>query len=295
MRHQRPGRLKYLEQFSKELIKDYNDGVAAKKLGKRYDVDGKTIALFLDQHNIKRRKFDPSLFEYDEKFFIKDTPEKYYFFGFMLGDGCLSTNGTNKYFTITLNKDDKCILLQFCKWLNFKKKNIKTYTNKLGTYVRLNLAGNFIHDGDFSKYGLVKNKTYDAVIPDIPKKYIAPFLLGLIDADGTVAWKKKEKNICARKGWQYNHYIYLCGNKLLMDWAIDQLRSMGFKGNINAKLKAGASKEKSKKDFIFECFRIQRKQDILDLANLLNIKKFFPILLKRKWKSLYTEITFKKE
>ncbi len=209
---------------------------------------------------------------FDKNFFFNEDDLTYYFYGFMLGDGCLITHKQgHKYITITLNAKDQCILHNICKWTKRDLSSIKYYKNN--TLCRLEYYGNFFKENNFSKYGLVSNKTYNPIIPNISQKYLAPFLIGLIDADGSISFNTERKNL-GRISKEYNFNIV--GNIIIMDWFVDKIHELGFTGHINSQL--------IKKDF--KRIRIQRKNDILQLSKILSINNYRNIYLKRKWENL---------
>ena len=201
----------------------------------------------------------------------------------MLGDGCLIQHKQgHRYITITVKEDDESILRQFCEWLHLDPTHIKHGTNNYGTkYSRLDAYGNFFKN-DFSQFGLVPKKTYNPVIPNIPDGYFRPFLLGLIDADGSVAWRKATtNNKFPDRKQQYEQYIQLVGHPLIMDWTKQQLNDIEYSCNINEQIVKGKWKR----------IRIQRKEDILQLASCLQLDQYYHLCLSRKWESLHEAIT----
>jgi hypothetical protein len=161
-----------------------------------------------------------------------------------------------------LHNKDKCILLQFVKWLNLPKECIKHYNQ----FVRLDLSGD-VWQQNWAHLGLVRNKTYNPSILSVPNNYLKPFLIGLIDADGSISFHKK------------SHSISLINHPQNIDWFTDAIKSLGFNGNINSQIVNNKWKR----------IRIQRKQDVIDLANLLEINKY-SFILDRKWKELKSQI-----
>ena len=282
--------MKLLENNKRKIINQYINGQSVFSLAKTYKVSTWSIKNFLDKNHIKTRTIADLKIKFNEAFFFEETPETYYFWGFMLGDGCLINHKQgHRYITISLKKEDECILQQFCRWLSIDKKHIKYGA----TYCRLEIYGNFFKDNDFSKYGLIPRKTYNPSKLDIPEKYVKPFILGLIDADGSISFNKKRKakyvsdNVKKRKKRKQllnmhieGHSLQLVGHPLNMHWVIKQLQKIGFDGNINSQLVKGKWKR----------IRIQKKDDILKLANLLELKEYYHMCLSRKWSSLYKQI-----
>jgi hypothetical protein len=244
----------------KEIVRRYTDDrESVNQLSKEYDVSQWKIQSVLNEHQVIKnpRKL---IFQYDESFFQKESPEKYYFFGFSLGDGSLVKKGHRFRYTLTLHKKDVCIIEQFVKWLHLKNDRIKFY----GEMVRLTLSGD-LWQKDLSNLGLVPHKTYNPSVLQIPNEYIKPFIIGFIDADGSISFNKKNHSLCA------------VGHPNNMNWLISTFRELGFQGNINWQMAKGKWKR----------IRIQRKNDILQLAKILELEKYYPLSLKRKWQPLY--------
>jgi hypothetical protein len=198
-----------------------------------------------------------------------------YFYGFSLGDGCITKNsrGTKYIYTLTLKYIDDCIMKNICKWIDLPETNIKYYNNRKTKVARLVLSGD-IWQRDWSDFGLVPRKTHNPSILNVPNEFIKPFLIGFIDADGSIAFEK------LRKGNRKENSIQLVGHPKNMDWIIDQFRKLGFNGNINSQMVKGKWKR----------IRIQRKNDVIELGKILEIDKYYSIALERKWKTLYDRI-----
>lgn len=252
--------MKILEENKQKIIDEYGAGKTAAQLARDFGVNHWSITNILKKSGIKIRTCSDLRIKYNEDFFIKNSDELHYFWGFVLGDGCLTESSGRKYLTITLHKKDVEILEKFCKYLQIDVSNIKYYKKK---YCRLCIYSDYMKR-DLSKFGVVHNKTYNPSIPKIGPKYIIPFLLGLIDADGTTAF-----------GYQYG--IEIVGHPKIIDWAVEQLHLLGYDGDIKYQF----PKNKWKR------VRIRRKNDVIDLINILDIKNYKHLLLDRKWSIAY--------
>src|SRR3990167_5000416 len=207
------------------IVKDYLAGVGVAELARRCEVSDWTIKNRLQKHNIKTRSWFDLKDQFDEDFFFRDSQEFYYMMGFALGDGALVFGRSQCCLTFTLKYIDRCILENFCKWTNMNQTKIKTYRN--GYTVRLVFNRPWMKN--FSHLGLVSRKTYHPVIPTIPHDYIAPFILGLIDADGSVSWMKPmTNNKFPHRKIQNEHTLSLVGHPLIVDWVVSQLRALEF-------------------------------------------------------------------
>lgn len=275
--------MKLLEINKIKIISDYEGGQSVASLAREYDVNPWSIKNLLIKNDVKTRTPADLKIKFDEDFFFANTPETYYFWGFMLGDGCLIQHKQgHRYITITLKENDECVLQQFCEWLSMDKIHIKHgVSNSKTQWSRLEVYGTFFKQ-DFSKFGLVPNKTYEPVLPQLESKLVKPFILGLIDADGSVAWHKSmTNNKFPHRKQQHEYSLQLVGHPIIMDWVKQQLRIIGYTGNINEQI----VKNKWKR------IRIQKKKDIIDLANCLNLKEYHQLCLPRKWHALYQNIS----
>lgn len=252
--------MKILENNKQTIINDYEAGETAAQLARDFNVNHWSITNILKKNGIKIRTSADLRIKYNEEFFIKNSDELYYFWGFILGDGSLVENHAKRFLTITLHKKDVEILQKFCKYLQIDLSNIKYYREK---YCRLCIYSDYMMR-DLSQFGIVHNKTYNPSIPQIPIKYKIPFLLGLIDADGTTTF-----------GQRYG--VEIVGHPKIMDWVVEQLHFLGYEGHI----KYHYPKNKWKR------IRIRRKDDVINLINILEIKKYKYLLLDRKWAKAY--------
>lgn len=274
--------MKILDDNRNALIAAYASGTSVQALARLYQCNDWTVKNFLLKNKIKTRTRADNKIKFNDQFLLNLTPESAYFWGFMLGDGSLIQRKEGyRFLTVTLKNTDLSILHQFCDWLQMDYKHIKTGINNHGThYVRLNLNGQTFYQ-DLSKFGFVPRKTYNPVVPQIELEFIKPFILGLIDADGSVAWQKpRTNNKFPHRRVTYEYSISIIGHPLIMDWVENQLYILGFVGNINSQI----VKNKWKR------LRIQKKDDVLSLARLLQVNNFSQFLLQRKWKSLIEEL-----
>lgn len=123
-----------------------------------------------------------------------DSLEKWYYLGFIIGDGSITTN-TNKEYTrlqIALNEKDK-------EWLdtaliNFNTSNKLCYRANTRSYGLSITSKQWVKD--LAKYYVVPRKSYCAKLPlefIETEQQAAALLLGLFDADGHVGIYNTEK------------------------------------------------------------------------------------------------------
>jgi hypothetical protein len=267
----------------KNAIKLYLEkNLTVKSTAKIFGIPYSVMRQLLFKYNIEVSNDRLIKNKYNLEFFRNESNEKYYFFGFSLGDGSIVKNGkgTSIQYTLTLKENDISVLENICNWISLPKETIKFYQGELTHFVRLVLGGD-IWKEDWSDLGLVHRKTYNPSELKVPNEYIKPFLMGLIDADGSISFYKPKINIkFPNRKQQYEYNFSIIGHPYNIDWFIEQIRKLGFDGNINSQLIKGKWKR----------IRIQRKDDIIKLAKLLEIDKYYHLCLERKWKSLYETI-----
>jgi len=258
-------RKKLSEDKIKTIISMYNDGYGATTLCKLFNVSNGTVYNYLRCNNIpirSRKSFsrDFKKYKFNVEFFRNNSNELSYFYGFCLGDGSLGISNGNSYLRIGLSIKDIDLLKMFISWIDgdpsmvFIKDRVAT--------LRIN---NSFFKNDLSKWGLVVNKTYNPVVPDVPVKYIKTFLIGFIDADGSVKFDNGK------------YSISIVANDILIEWFKNTIRDLGYDGNIQLyDINNGK---------VWSRLHISNKNDVIKLANLLEVDKC-DFCLDRKWKNL---------
>lgn len=129
-----------------------------------------------------------------------NSPEKAYWLGWLITDGCVYNNAIQ----LTILKDDIKILNLLSKDLGVHNKVSITTTG----YARFYLGcANMVED--LAKYGIVQNKTFSVTIPKMPQRYYSHLLRGMFDGDGGLS-------IFTR----YNHSVFelsFTGNKYCVE------------------------------------------------------------------------------
>jgi hypothetical protein len=201
-------RNKLSDEDINKIISLYQDGYSSNYIVKLFNISNGTVFNYLKLRNVKSRSVksfsrNNKKYKFDISFFEKETPQLAYFFGFCLGDGNIGLNRGNSYLRISINKKDRGVLETFVKWINGDPGLIKDRKNV--SELRLNHS---FFKNDLSKWGIVKNKTYNPCTPIINNELLKYFLIGLIDADGTVKFNngKYKINIVGNKSIM----IYRC-------------------------------------------------------------------------------------
>lgn len=194
-----------LNKEQKNIVKLYKSGLTVNKISKQYNISKSSIIKYLKKNNIKTRKTAGRFkkqYNIDDNLLKKiNSNEKAQFIGLIYSDGSLSKY--NNTISIRLREDDaeyldkfRTKLLKSNKPLYFIKNesmispsNNKKYSINHKTAI-LDITNKTIYE-DALKLGLCPNKTKANLhIPNIPKKYIPYFILGLFEGDGCVTSSK---------------------------------------------------------------------------------------------------------
>ena len=175
------------------MIKEYLTGVSLAALSRKYNISTYRLKNLFIKEGIhirsrsEQNKYSP---QNQRKYFINDnyfdnidTCEKAYFLGFLAADGCVQADGSIK---IALSSIDKELLEKFQNELETNYPIKDSMTNKgyaISTFV---FRSTSIRE-QLEKYNIIRNKTYSYTFPErLPEIYIADFIRGYWDGDGTV-------------------------------------------------------------------------------------------------------------
>lgn len=181
------------------------------------DFPRKEISKLLKSRNIPLRKAG----NYNQKYSIKHdsfsnyTPESVYWAGFIAGDGCVYSHGladrnVNNYLNVSLEIKDRPHLERLQDFLEYDGVIYDKKNNKASS---LTVNSIQICEDLLDKYNISNNKTYDYIPPEyIPKHLVKYFILGLIDADGSVLrHKRTNRNPSFRYRGDYVYQIGFTG------------------------------------------------------------------------------------
>lgn len=152
--------------------------------------------------------------------FLKDTYEKYYTLGFILGDGSVrQRRESGCSYNLTLSSSDEEYLENFTKVF-------------VGAKVQYWGRGNYaISISDYPicrwllSYGFSQAKSFVGMhLPEIPDEYFGVFLLGLLDSDGSVLLRNKTSLVFE---W--------VGHPSYMSELFTRIKSLGFNVKFNVR------------------------------------------------------------
>jgi len=144
--------------------------------------------------------------KYNNEFKLIDTQEKAYFFGFMYGDGTITTyeegNGRIRYLTkISISIDDSKMIQQLQKtfpFFNLGEFDYSKYNLNCKKQISISKSSKELYY-DLIGNGLFPRKSYENAnnlhMPDISDELIPHFIRGFFDADGSVYRRAKRKNL----------------------------------------------------------------------------------------------------
>jgi len=159
-------------------------------------------------------------------FFEKWNGDMAYILGFTFADGCVynpKRGGESRYFVICIK--DKELLEDIRDKIT---PNRLLYTNKKTSAYQLRIPDDKIVS-DLAKLGVIERKTPVKEIPDVPKEYLADFIRGYFDGDGSMSIVKPK-----------NQYPRLCaeiitGSKKFIEQMKTILEEKGISSHIVVK------------------------------------------------------------
>ena len=127
----------------------------------------------------QRQSNNSRKYNINQDYFKKWSRNMAYIFGFWCADGCIY-NG--RCFDITLHKKDKYILKKIAEEFKYEGP-IYDYVDKQAC--RINFSCKEMYN-DLINLGGEENKSLTLKFPDVPKQYLADFIRGYFDGDGSV-------------------------------------------------------------------------------------------------------------
>lgn len=165
------------------------------KIAEELGITPQAVKYWMTRHDIPARKRgynDGSRRKYwfNQEVFEKcDTPEKAYWIGFIMADGCVRDN--KGVLGLSIVSKDKEIPAKFKECFNLPQKIVPKFTEGRKYYL-LRVFSKTLVESLF-KYGIVFKKTGKEQIKNIPKEYLRDFIRGFFDGDGCVWLDGKDK------------------------------------------------------------------------------------------------------
>lgn len=169
------------------------------QIGKEIGISRESVKYYMKKVGITKSIPDENIlanydYPYDITYFEKiDNSEKAYILGLFYADGNTFSNSTHSKVSLTLHKNDIC-LLEKINTLFGSKRPIRV--TKMNASV-LNLSGKLIFD-QLVNLGCVPRKSLILTFPteeQVPKEFQSHFIRGYFDGDGYVGLNGKALNI----------------------------------------------------------------------------------------------------
>lgn len=191
----RPLEKRLLEEELNNIIQDYQNGLSISKIAKKYKHSSEALSKMLFRLGIKTKIGGECIRKYTFNInkIIEDSPDKYYWLGFISGDG--SVGRKEKRLRIEVKNIDRDLLIKF---LDFIESNAIIYdrvNNKGCSCCSITINSSELLRY-LEKYNIHPNKTYDFEIPldNIPEEYLWDYIRGLMDADGCIYTRDGRRN-----------------------------------------------------------------------------------------------------
>jgi len=264
--------------LQQKAIKLYLDGNSLAEIERKLDFPRKAVSKLLKERNIPLRVAG----DYNKKYSVDDnvfssyTPESAYWAGFIAGDGCIYSHGlankNNNYLNVTLQITDEQHLHRL---KTFLKYDGVLYYKNTGTAVSLTVNSLQICKDLNEKYNISNNKTYDYIpSKNIPEEFMKYFILGLIDADGSIL---KHKRTHQTNNRLRGEYVYQIGFTGTYETCVMVRDFFGSTVQIHTRHK---NRENNNYTVLF-----QGNEQVLKLCSMIYDKQTNLFCLKRKYKN----------
>lgn len=223
-----------------KIIELYKNGSKTKSILKELDITKEQLEKLFVEWGIPNSKGRRKWFDFN--YFDKNTPEVAYHAGFGYADGSLNMDkrdGSWEY-QVCIDKKDVEVLEKFCDDIGLDKKFIGTRIcypkpHKINGIMynpkkekeeqkRVRIITKNL-DKTLRRWGIVQNKTYNFVEPQVSNELLPYFLTGFWDGDGCVYTRKRGKI-----NYKISN-VAICNYEFL-EWVLEALRKVGYTGSI---------------------------------------------------------------
>jgi hypothetical protein len=259
---------KLSDELYSKILSDYASGKSQKAVGEENGICRDAVGKILKRNFVEIRKYtgdrqSQRKWFWDFSFFDKNTPTTAYWAGFMLADGHVVKNGTQRSLVVFVAEKDTQHIKQFCSDIG----NPDLFQVRNDGYVGAILNHKDIADS-LERWGIIPRKSKNFDVPSFPEELLPHFLRGWIDGDGSV----------------YRHgtgarIVVSSGNKEGLIWLADAFRFLGFTGNIGVR---PVNDIRYPGNFVLY---IGGKNNVSFIADMLLVDDYF--CLERKWNSFY--------
>ena len=186
---------KLAQKDTAEIVRLYQKGISAEKIGIKYGVCKKTILNALRNEDVPRRKggWRRKIIAYDETFFDKvDSSIKAYWLGFVAADGCIANEPRQSFLQFNLSSKDECHLKSFAEDIGFDG-TIMHFNQGDFPLARLRIYSKHLVES-LMAHGCAPRKSLSLQFPSsLPEKYLPAWILGYFDGDGSInVWQSNK-------------------------------------------------------------------------------------------------------
>lgn len=185
-----------LETVLTREILEYNYNIYGnmQKVSTILNVSVDTISKYMKKYNISYSPHYKGIYTCNERFFLDDNEQSFYWAGFVAADGSLQKRKSSKILKLCLAQKDNNHLEKFKLSLN-SNHPIKHYPIKPNKLIKTNnicveiqIVNNLIFDS-LNKFNIVPNKTKIYDMPDwiLNHQLIHHYMRGYFDGDGCIS------------------------------------------------------------------------------------------------------------
>ena len=171
----------------REVFNERESGIKRKDTLKKWGISSRHYKDIVLKFGGKINKLGGRRCKFNEDYFENiDTEDKAYFLGFIVADGCISTNSNN----IKIIQKETDILYDFKKYID---SDSPIFTTKSGNISCISVSS-FKTKTDLSKLGILPNKTMIVEYPNIPEHLQNHFIRGVFDGDGCISLRTDKRD-----------------------------------------------------------------------------------------------------
>lgn len=220
---------KYSQKDRQIIVTEYSQGSSLYDLGIKYNVTPATVLAYVREFGVKSRSLlEAARVKYpiNETCFDEITEESSYWVGFLMADGCVTSDKGSYEIRLELGVQDIDHVLKFQKFtgtLNNGVYRYKRLTKSLNMSETATLIVTSQQIGEkLISYGVVPNKTYSAKCLNEELLNNRHFWRGMIDGDGCIRqYKSPRTNVKT-----LSKSIDLTGTKEICEQFLDFVRKI---------------------------------------------------------------------
>ena len=182
-----PQKIILTQQQEADIRNLYTGGLSAREVAEQIGLSEKVVATRLKQWGIRRNWSQAkSKYAFNENAFTSNSPETFYWAGFLMADGNVwHSKGRQSRTSVSLHIKDRGHLVKFAQFLGMDSEAIYDYSDTKKS--KLTIASNRVAK-DLAMFGVVPRKSMIAEVP--PERldviHSHDFWRGVVDGDGCI-------------------------------------------------------------------------------------------------------------